>query len=316
MLEECKIYQCQNQRPKCGYTFSVLADPEQGYTLPQPKTCPRVLVVNGVKEYCKCTQLREIDNVCVDYQEIKLQDKMENLSFGTMPRSILVSLEGDLVDKVNPGDDVIVVGLVVRQWNPLKQGVRSTIDLAIRANSIRLVSSNDADKVLVEDSKQSFNRYWKYYEASPFSGRDKIVRSVCPQLYGLFYVKLCLLLTIIGGSKSSSSAENQDDSSISDSTSIIRSSNHSAGDQMLETSGINIDLSNNNHSEYTLNGPNNIIPHGLNSPDKNNSAPSSGAGSGSIGHPKRRSQSHLLIVGDPGCGKSQLLRFAASAIPR
>ena len=31
---------------------------------------------------------------------------------------------------------------------------------------------------------------------------------------------------------------------------------------------------------------------------------------------RRRSQSHMLICGDPGCGKSQLMRFAVAVAPR
>ena len=34
----------------------------------------------------------------------------------------------------------------------------------------------------------------------PHEGRNKIVATVCPQLHGMFFVKLCLLLTLIGGS--------------------------------------------------------------------------------------------------------------------
>lgn len=37
------------------------------------------------------------------------------------------------------------------------------------------------------------------FEGKPFAGRDAIIRSVCPQMYGLYIVKLALLCVMIGG---------------------------------------------------------------------------------------------------------------------
>lgn len=89
-------------------------------------------------------------------------------------------------------------------------------------------------------SRPKFEHFWQQFEGRPFQGRNEIVRVVCPQLYGMYYVKLCLLLTLIGGSIPQSAT--------------------------------------------------NVV--------------------------KRRYQSHLLLIGDPGCGKSQLLRFAAGVSRR
>jgi hypothetical protein len=56
-----------------------------------------------------------------------------------------------------------------------------------------------------------FQSYWKSYQLPPddqdetessLQGRDNIVKAVCPNLHGMFYVKLSLLLTLIGGSRS------------------------------------------------------------------------------------------------------------------
>jgi DNA helicase MCM9 len=48
-------------------------------------------------------------------KEIKIQELVSNLSLGTLPRSIWVSLEDDLVDTCKPGDDVVVVGRARQQ---------------------------------------------------------------------------------------------------------------------------------------------------------------------------------------------------------
>lgn len=43
-----------------------------------------------------------------DYQEIKVQEKLDIFSVGSVPRSVIVILEDDLVDSCKPGDDVTI----------------------------------------------------------------------------------------------------------------------------------------------------------------------------------------------------------------
>jgi DNA helicase MCM9 len=328
MLELSKTYQCHN--PRCKYKFKVYADPESDYLMSQPRLCPNMIKApassssnsgnnppNGAAalaslfkggpggkgssekdemKRCNSSTLQEVvdEKVVVDYQEIKIQDRMESLPFGTSPRSIIVLLEADLVDKFNPGDDVIVVGTLIRRWRNPFPGARCAVDMMIQANFIYNPLSNPfQDNHPIEHSKRQkpigidhdpnssssssihssllsypssafflydvphlteFEQFWNHYRSSLSSSsssshkqrnhselfaRNIIIRSVCPQLYGLFLVKLSLLLTIIGGSPT--------------------------------------------------------------------------AYEGGI---RRRNQIHLLMIGDPGCGKSQLLRFASKLMPR
>ena len=49
------------------------------------------------------------DNLkCRNYQEIKIQEQVQKLQVGAIPRSMWVVLEDDLVDCCKPGDDVQV----------------------------------------------------------------------------------------------------------------------------------------------------------------------------------------------------------------
>ena len=43
---------------------------------------------------------------CRNYQEIKIQEQVQKLEVGSIPRSMWVILENDLVDGCKPGDDV------------------------------------------------------------------------------------------------------------------------------------------------------------------------------------------------------------------
>lgn len=220
MLELSKQYECMN--PKCRYRFTVTADPEQDHMLPQPRTCPSKADSSNThfrphtnransnpgepkKEFkCNSSNLREIEGsrVCVDYQEIKVQDHIERLGLGSVPRSIVVILQADLVDRYNPGDDVVIVGTIVRRWRPVTRGVRCTLDIALEANSIVALNATEQAVSLSGATASEFEAFWRTFRDKDalFEARNVIVRSVCPQLYGMFYVKLALLLSLVGGS--------------------------------------------------------------------------------------------------------------------
>ena len=175
-----------------------------------------------------------------DYQEIKIQESASALTrVGSIPRSILIKLNHDLVDKCNPGDEVVVVGCLLAMWQnqTLGQDVECMVGMCMRAHSVRVVNSEEeyggggssmADLGLFgnksalggaginlsssgnlrEKFRREFDAFWSDPSARrrPIATRDYIVRAVCPKLYGMHAVKLGLLLVLIGGASISSSS--------------------------------------------------------------------------------------------------------------
>ncbi|CAM9780826.1 unnamed protein product [Chrysoparadoxa australica] len=235
LLENSKEYQCQNRT--CSKRFLVYCDMSEGNQLLPPKSCK-----GGTRDRpCKSTRFAEVGSPHYsDYQEIKIQEQAQRLSVGSIPRSIVVLLMDDLVDCCKPGDDVVVVGSLMNRWSPLFPEARISVEVCIEANSVTVnngVSSGSGD--VSKELALEFAEMWRKGQGTPLRVRNELVASVCPQVYGLFTVKLAVLLTMIGGV---SEVDNQ----------------------------------------------------GM----------------------KMRGTSHLLLIGDPGTGKSQFLRFAARLCPR
>ncbi|MCO5589374.1 hypothetical protein L7F22_043341 [Adiantum nelumboides] len=227
LLEGERLYECN----KCKYRFKIYPDLETGNSLQQPTSCP-----SQRTKPCTGTSFHAVEGttVCHDYQEIKIQENVHMLGVGSVPRSISVVLKDDLVDTVKAGDDIVVTGILFAKWRSLVKDVRCDLELMLLANFIRKANQFRSVDDIPEEVLGQFEQFWSQYQQNPFKGRNAILQSICPQIYGLFTVKLAVALTLIGGV------------------------------QHIDASGTRV-----------------------------------------------RGESHLLLVGDPGTGKSQFLKFSA-----
>lgn len=176
-----------------------------------------------------------------DIQDVKVQEQLRGLSLGSIPRSLWVTLEGELVDSVKPGDDVQVIGIVRRRWHALGKGHegRTDIELWLQALSVEVVNCKDSSWLAAEEAAVEFDEFWRQSGNADLVGRDAILSYFCPQVYGLHLVKLALAVVLAGGM------------------------------ERVDEGGTRV-----------------------------------------------RGEAHILLVGDPGTAKSQLLRYCASLSPR
>ena len=195
ILSSAKPFQCL----KCKETKIVPADPEQYNTCPTPSKCTSCSQIGGMK----LVESDENEPVYMskDYQEIKVQEKLSNVGIGSIPRSIWVCLDDDLVDRCKPGDDVQVKGTVIRRWGPLGRGADGTteIHLAIFANNVCVSNNQVLTYSVTDEQKEKFRDYWNQYKNDELSGRNQLLAAFCPQVYGLFVIKLGVSVVLCGG---------------------------------------------------------------------------------------------------------------------
>ncbi|ORX85124.1 MCM-domain-containing protein [Anaeromyces robustus] len=234
--EQEEVYQCT----KCKGQFSVKADREQYYCIPEPKVCKAI----GIAP-CDSTKFKKISSeqasseTCNDFQEIKIQEDINALAFGRIPRSIIVLCEDDLVDQCAAGDAVEITGIILRRWKPFEKGQRCDIEIVMWANYIYVKNEDRFFDTSVEDEKKKeFEKFWEHYKDNLMAGRNRIISSFCPFIYGAYPIKLSIILMLLGGVAKAEA-------------------------------GIKV-----------------------------------------------RGEIHILLVGDPGTGKSQFLRYAAKLSPR
>ncbi|KAL8097456.1 hypothetical protein AgCh_030548 [Apium graveolens] len=192
MVEGDRTFECR----KCKHRFKVSPELETGNSVPKPTSCP-----SQKQKYCESTSFQIVEGniVCHDYQEIKIQESTQVLDVGAIPRSMPVILKDDLVDIVKAGDDVIVTGILTARWSSDMKDVRCDLDPILVANHVRRTNELKSDINIPDDTIMKFKKFWSDFGDTPLKGRNAILKAICPQIFGLFTVKLAVALTLIGG---------------------------------------------------------------------------------------------------------------------
>lgn len=150
-------------------------------------------------ESCKKYALRQVDeeSTFTDIQKAEVQELLERIRGGAPAAHIELVLEDDLVNKLAPGDNVEVVG-VLRLRPPIKMRQKQELIYGrfVEANSVRSLKKDFEE---IEITKEDERRL-KELAKNPEIG-DVILRSIAPSIYGHNEVKNALALQLFGGTR-------------------------------------------------------------------------------------------------------------------
>ena len=75
------------------------------------------------------------------------------------------------------------------------------IEIVLKANNVIVNNDQRSSVALTEELKREFEEFWDKYRYNPLTGRNEILASFCPQVFGLYVVKLAVAMVLIGGVK-------------------------------------------------------------------------------------------------------------------
>ena len=131
-----------------------------------------------------------------DHQTVSLQEMPERAPMGQLPRSVELILDHDLVDKVKPGDRVMVVG-VYRALATSASGQSSTSGVfktVVLVNNVQILGRDTSHLTFSPQDIRTIKSLGKRNDILDILGR-----SISPSIHGHSVIKKALALQLLSG---------------------------------------------------------------------------------------------------------------------
>ena len=151
----------------------------------------------GVCAHCrsKIFEFMEKMSTFMNSQEIRIQERPEDLPPGQLPRAVDIKLSEDLVDIARPGDRVSIIGIARAQQEFAGRKARlRTFELLLDANYVDIMGK----EVAVVEITPEDERLIRELAKDPFIHR-KLIASLAPSIYGYGDIKEAVLYLLFGG---------------------------------------------------------------------------------------------------------------------
>ncbi len=147
---------------------------------------------------CKKGFLKEMldESKFLDMQRIEVQDMLERVRSGSPTSKVICNLEDDLVNKIIPGDNVEVSGILRISPNQGKNKSHTVFSKHVDIVHIRKLKKDFEDIPLTKEDEAEILKL-----AAREDLEDMITNSIAPDIWGYREIKKALALQLFGGTK-------------------------------------------------------------------------------------------------------------------
>ncbi|MEM2576960.1 MAG: minichromosome maintenance protein MCM, partial [Candidatus Bathyarchaeia archaeon] len=137
----------------------------------------------------------EKESTFINHQELRIQEKPEDLPPGQLPRVMDVEVTNDLVDVARPGDRITLTGIVrAKQEMSSRSGKLRTFELYLDANFIDTQGREIEDIEITPEEEEEIKKI-----ASSKDVYEKLIKSIAPSIYGYPEIKEAILYLLFSG---------------------------------------------------------------------------------------------------------------------